>query len=64
MKLYLTYIKKKNSCIIVIFEEHQGGIGRWSCLVGKSIWKVKVPTKVAFFAWIAALGNILTIDNL
>ncbi len=30
----------------------------------KSIGKVKVPTRVAFFTWIAALGKILTIDNL
>ena len=30
----------------------------------KSIWKVKVPTRVAFFTWTAALGKILTIDNL
>lgn len=29
-----------------------------------SIWKVHVPTKVAFFAWTSALGKILTIDNL
>uniref|UniRef100_A0A2N9HBW9 Diacylglycerol kinase accessory domain-containing protein n=1 Tax=Fagus sylvatica TaxID=28930 RepID=A0A2N9HBW9_FAGSY len=30
----------------------------------KSIWRVKVPLKVALFAWTAALGKILTIDNL
>ena len=30
----------------------------------KSIWKVRVPTRIAFFTWIAALGKILTIDNL
>ena len=30
----------------------------------KSIWKVKAPTKVASFFWTAALGKILTIDNL
>ena len=29
-----------------------------------SIWKTKVPCRVAFFVWIAALGNILKIDNL
>lgn len=27
-------------------------------------WKVKVPSKVAFFAWTAAKGEILTLDNL
>ena len=30
----------------------------------KSIQKSKVPFKVALFVWIAALGKILTIDNL
>ena len=30
----------------------------------KSIWRTKVPTRVAFFGWIAALGKILTHDNL
>ena len=30
----------------------------------KSIWKQKIPSKVAFFVWTAALGKCLTIDNL
>ena len=30
----------------------------------KSIWKTKAPPRVAFFVWTAALGHILTIDNL
>lgn len=30
----------------------------------KRIWKAYVPTRVAFFAWTAALGNIQTVDNL
>jgi len=30
----------------------------------KTIWKLKMPTKVSFFLWTAALGWILTIDNL
>jgi len=30
----------------------------------KSIWWTKVPLKVAFFAWVAALGKIFTLDNL
>jgi hypothetical protein len=29
-----------------------------------SIWKVKVPLRVAFFVWTATLGKILTLDNL
>ena len=31
----------------------------WKC-----IWKQKIPSRVAFFVWIAALGKCLTIDNL
>ena len=31
---------------------------------GESIWKVKVPKRVAFFMWTAAHGQILTLDNL
>jgi hypothetical protein len=30
----------------------------------KSIWRTKVPSHVAFFGWTAALGKILTHDNL
>ena len=30
----------------------------------RSIWKEKVPPRVAFFVWTAAMGRILTIDNL
>jgi hypothetical protein len=30
----------------------------------KIIWKSKVPPRVAFFAWTAVLGKILTMDNL
>uniref|UniRef100_A0A2N9HY77 Reverse transcriptase zinc-binding domain-containing protein n=1 Tax=Fagus sylvatica TaxID=28930 RepID=A0A2N9HY77_FAGSY len=30
----------------------------------KMIWKAKVPPRIAFFSWSAALGKILTIDNL
>ena len=30
----------------------------------KIIWKSKVPPRVAFFSWTAALGKILTADNL
>jgi len=29
----------------------------------KNIWRVKAPTKVAFFVWSAALGKILMHDN-
>jgi hypothetical protein len=30
----------------------------------KSIWKVKVLPRMAFFVWTATLGKILTLDNL
>ena len=30
----------------------------------KTVWKPKVPSRVAFLVWTAALRNILTIDNL
>ena len=30
----------------------------------KSIWKQKIPSRVAFFVWNAALGKCLMIDNL
>ena len=30
----------------------------------KSIWKQKIPSRVAFFVWTAALRKCLTIDNL
>jgi len=30
----------------------------------KNIWRVKAPSRVAFFVWSAALGKILTHDNL
>uniref|UniRef100_A0A2N9IH31 Reverse transcriptase domain-containing protein n=1 Tax=Fagus sylvatica TaxID=28930 RepID=A0A2N9IH31_FAGSY len=30
----------------------------------KRIWKTIAPPRVAFFVWVAALGRILTIDNL
>lgn len=30
----------------------------------KSIWRSRVPPRIAFFLWTAALGKILTIDNL
>ena len=34
------------------------------CFPWKSIWKQKIPSRVAFFVWTAALGKFLTIDNL
>ena len=30
----------------------------------KSIWQPKVPSRVSFFVWVAALGKILTAENL
>ncbi|KAI8026313.1 hypothetical protein LOK49_LG02G00101 [Camellia lanceoleosa] len=36
-----------------------GGVFPW-----RSIWLSRIPSKVAFFLWTAALGRNLTIDNL
>ena len=30
----------------------------------KSVWRTRVPLRAAFFVWSAALGKILTMDNL
>ena len=30
----------------------------------KLVWRLKVPSRVAFFSWTAALGKMLSIDNL
>ena len=30
----------------------------------KPVWHFKIPPRVAFFSWIAALGKILTLDRL
>jgi len=30
----------------------------------KSVWRTQAPSRGAFFAWTAALGKILTVDNL
>ena len=35
-----------------------------SLILWNTIWKPKVPIKVSFFLWSAALGRILTVDNL
>jgi hypothetical protein len=37
------------------------GVSSFPC---RSIWKVKVPLRVSFFVWMAALGKILSVDNL
>ena len=39
-------------------------VGGHSTFPWKSVWRVKVPPKVAFFTWLAAHGKNLTIDNL
>jgi hypothetical protein len=43
---------------------HELSILGVSSLTWSSIWKVKVPLRVSFFVWTAALGKILTLDNL
>uniref|UniRef100_A0A2N9GHU0 Uncharacterized protein n=1 Tax=Fagus sylvatica TaxID=28930 RepID=A0A2N9GHU0_FAGSY len=39
--------------------QYRGGSVHW-----ESIWKTKIPLRVAFFSWTAVLGRILTADNL
>jgi hypothetical protein len=34
------------------------------CFPWKRAWQTQAPSRVAFFAWTAALGKILTVDNL
>uniref|UniRef100_A0A2N9FSF4 Reverse transcriptase zinc-binding domain-containing protein n=1 Tax=Fagus sylvatica TaxID=28930 RepID=A0A2N9FSF4_FAGSY len=52
MESFLSFLKILYSVTIT-------GIGE-----DKSIWKAKVPPRVAFFTWTAALGRILTVENL
>jgi len=35
-----------------------------SCFPWKSVWRTQAPSRSAFFSWSAALGKILTVDNL
>jgi hypothetical protein len=35
-----------------------------SCFPWKSVWRTQAPSRAALFAWSAALGKILTLDNL
>jgi hypothetical protein len=35
-----------------------------SCFPWKSVWRTQAPSRAAFFSWLAALGKILTVDNL
>ena len=41
-----------------ILSSHSSCVFPW-----KSIWKVKVPSKVAFFCWVASLGKVLATDS-
>ena len=34
------------------------------CFPWKSTWHAKVPSRVAFFTWLASFGKVLTVDNL
>jgi hypothetical protein len=43
----------------ILVHPHPQGNFPW-----KRVWKAKAPSRVAFFVWTAALGKILTIDNL
>ena len=43
----------------VLIQPHPEDNFPWKC-----VWRAKVPPRVAFFTWTAALGKILTTDNL
>uniref|UniRef100_A0A2N9GTW6 Reverse transcriptase domain-containing protein n=1 Tax=Fagus sylvatica TaxID=28930 RepID=A0A2N9GTW6_FAGSY len=43
----------------VLIQPHPEDNFPWKC-----VWRAKVPLRVAFFTWTAALGKILTTDNL
>ena len=43
----------------VLIQPHPEENFPWKC-----VWKAKVPPRVAFFTWTAALGKILTTENL
>jgi hypothetical protein len=54
--------KKKNFAVKTFYKAlvcHEAAYFSW-----KGIWRVKAPKRVAFFVWTAALGKILTHDNL
>ena len=66
---YIPYTWNPNFCAIWSATQHRD---YYRILVGttsfgfpwKSIWKQKIPSRVAFFVWTAALRKCLTIDNL
>jgi hypothetical protein len=53
----LIYIKKKDYFRALSRAEGRG-------FPWKSVWSTKSPPRAAFFVWSAALGKILTLDNL
>jgi hypothetical protein len=61
-KICWTPLKRKNFEVKLYYKmriNSEPVDGPW-----KSIWKSKTPPRVAFFVWTAALGKILTMDNL
>ena len=53
----------KKGCLMLSFYNvnvpHDGTPFLW-----KSVWRIKVSLRVAFFVWSVSLGKILTMDNL
>jgi hypothetical protein len=54
---------KRNTFVGKFFYQLLSTLVRPTC-PWKSIWKVRAPSRVAFFVWTKALGKILTLDNL
>ena len=53
------HLKVESLSYVVLVQPTPQDIFPW-----KNVWKSKVPLRVAFFIWTAALGKILTTDNL
>ena len=59
----LWFHSPQNGFMVRSFYRHLVRIGGCS-FPWKSIWKSKAPPRVSFFIWVAALGKILTAENL
>jgi len=60
----LWWVPSKKRLFAVKFFYSVMGCHDGVCLSWKSVWRTKVPLRVTFFGWSAALGKILIVDNL
>lgn len=61
-KMHWTHSKKGIFSVNSFYQKLTNS--RMSMFPWKSIWKMKVPSKAAFFVWTTSLDKILTTDNL